>query len=97
MSNGFRCRAATRKCCSGHETAARIDAAKHAIHQPYAHQVASDRARKAEREQGISEITCFAQCALQHGPERRNKAGSIMARPSMPSAPAAAMAALTAR
>ena len=46
MSNGFRCRAATRKCHSGHETAARIDATKHAIHQPDAHQVALDRARK---------------------------------------------------
>src|ERR1700682_3480181 len=46
MSNGFRCRAATRKCHSSHETAARIDATKHAIHQPDAHQVALDRARK---------------------------------------------------
>src|SRR6266446_9343115 len=46
MSNGFRCRAATRKCHSGHETAARIDATKHAIHPPDAHQVALDRARK---------------------------------------------------
>jgi hypothetical protein len=46
MSNGFRFRAATRKCQSGHETAARINATKHAIHQPDAHQVALDRARK---------------------------------------------------
>jgi hypothetical protein len=65
----LRRRAATRKCHSGHETAARIDATKHAIHQPDAHQVALDRARKGvTRAKHFPEITCFAQCALQRCP-----------------------------
>jgi hypothetical protein len=69
MSNGFRCRAATRKCHSSHETAARIDATKHAIHQPDAHQVALDRApERRDASKAFPEITCSAQCALQHRP-----------------------------